>query len=280
MRPQGELVASLTRVRREVFIEALLDDRQSLRRKLDRIDAFVRESAVEEAARALHGPRQHARCAAAGLRVGGVDPVDGAVLRLVKLARLHHHVHAHVLLATLLSSDEEDYDTPLQLGLGSAQLAEEGREQRHVTQAVRRAAAVELVALHREREGILVPSLGISRHNVEVATYKSDRPLASARIDNLQIGAPWHVLKFLHHQGPTSLLAVGSQVMQDNVRGLLLLRHNAKPRVVLQKLGLGNEPPQDIHEGFRVNVPANAVGQREVGHLAGQEGVLRDVRHG
>ena len=75
-------VLGLERGRREVGVEAALQRRHGVHGELDRVDALVRQAAVEELAVRGERPGGDAAGADAGLAVGGVDPVQRPALAL------------------------------------------------------------------------------------------------------------------------------------------------------------------------------------------------------
>eukprot|EP00037_Helgoeca_nana_P012497 m.113726 g.113726 ORF g.113726 m.113726 type:complete len:461 (-) comp21483_c0_seq1:94-1476(-) len=174
----GKLVGLLLLAGREVHVESLLDLSHGVLAQLERVDPLVWETRVEELALCPNAPLNRRGSADARLRVGRVHPDDRAVLDPVEVPLLQQHVHANFGdRRVLLRRDEAAKNRDVEHGLLLGQLQEHLSDERNVAKAVRRPPTIELVSLDCECKWVTLPSFGVSRDNVEVATDKGNGSL-------------------------------------------------------------------------------------------------------
>ena len=208
-------------------------------------DEFARRAAhqarVEQLAGRLQVPRDRAGRADARLRVGAVNPDHRAAADAVHLPARHQLVDANVLDgAILFIRDQHRRHRPPQRRPRHRELQHELGDQRDVAQAVGRAAAVQVVALHRELERVALPRLRVRRHHVHVAADERDAALARAGVRDDHVAAA-----LLEGDALDRQRAVRPRVRRERrehvLAAVVLAWVQVLRRVVLQRLRLAHE---------------------------------------
>mmetsp|Transcript_19744 Transcript_19744/g.46717 ORF Transcript_19744/g.46717 Transcript_19744/m.46717 type:complete len:224 (+) Transcript_19744:762-1433(+) len=205
------------------------------------------KATVKEATCRLEMPLKCTCGSRAWLRIRTIDPVAGAILQLVNGAAGDHHVDADARLTALFSNDEQSDDTSFQIHSALCQSLEKKRDHANMTEAVSCASSVQLIALHRQLEGVSLPCFRICRHNIHM---RADQPSASgigvsSGIGDLEVWAIVFVDERLDDQRAAIFDREGFQHLQQVRDYPALVGDQSLTRVILNVNRLADELRQE-----------------------------------
>ena len=238
-------------------VELFLELGEDFHPKLDWIDRALRQPAVKALTVAGQVPRQRPGSPHARLRVRGIDPQHWPSLTLFDVPLGDEFVDANAEdRLVLFGCNEHSDNVERKLRKLLPELRKELRDERDVPEAVRCAAPVELVTIHREGEGVDGPRFRIGGHDIHVRPKEADalrraRVRAARRVAQHHVAPPLVELNVLHHHR-TALGGVRREALCHPARDATLLWDQPRRRVVLQVLRLPNQLPKQCDVGHAV----------------------------